>query len=211
MEDIGNIVVLVFFLLVGLISSLAKAFSDHMARAREKEAARKAAERIRMAREAAGGSGAGPIAVFTPMRDTVAAQDEKRDPEDAPERAPEPLFFDEEPEDEEPGRIAGDGGEQARPLATAGIISPMGRPRVLSRLEAEDSARFQEGPPAVPAAVSRTRVFGSRFRIRGLDRDSLREAFVLSEVLAPPLALRPGNEARFPVGEGGPQRFIGPR
>ena len=195
MEDIGNIVVLVFFLLVGVVSTLAKALSDHIARNREKDAARKVAEKIRRVKEASGRDHGGPDAVFAPGSGPEKGAGRGQREETVPAVGQAPQFFDDEPDEtpREPLAMVDEGMPVMQAPAGESLFGAASLP--LEQFKAGGSENPRRDAPAGASRPSPRKRTGFVFRVRKLDRPSLREAFVLSEVLAPPLALRPGGGA----------------
>lgn len=183
---------LVFFLLVGVVSSLGKVFTDYL----RKKQAIAAAERLRSRNaEKSGQRGTadeegsrrpGLRALFG----LPATEEEPGGPFDDPRS--EPIFLDDRAEEEEvPGSVfAGERGYKS-------LTESLGE-RVDTGIRGPAQADFAPMEAGVPLAQAPAMTTGSstgrpprmKFKIAGTDRRSMRQAFVMSEVLAPPLALR---------------------
>jgi hypothetical protein len=191
MGDFGDILVLVFLVAVGVISSLGKVLSDYLARKREEEIARRGrpgspGPRLPGPPKApVGEPGPGPTPpppVFHPL---VPAVEPPPPPE--PPSKPAPVRI-----RRHPPRVLGELEHPIDPVREAPRERAENRAPALaaisSVLPSQVSPTTQGSP--LPSPHSPAPVPSPAARKPGLTPSELRRAVILAEILGPPLALR---------------------
>jgi len=196
MGDLGDIVVMVFIVLVGVLSTLGKVLSDYLARKRAEEALARGEPASSKPRRAvpAGKPPSGPereqeTAPRRPGRNVFppAPAEEPPQPEAAEKpaprrvrRAPPPALGD----PERPiGRIPEASRERADPARQEPLVPSLAtfRAALPSQLPSAAAQPSSLSPASAPAAA---------LRRPALSPSELRRAVILAEILGPPMALR---------------------